>query len=87
MARYLKDLRQAHSFDLKIVEQLDKEFGDDYAELQDEYNEFWDNGYLEQVEKQSSGGNGHIAGAGPIILIIMKVKSFIYSLELENLKT
>ena len=66
MARYLKDLRQAHSFDLKIVEQLDKEFGDDYTELQDEYNEFWDNGYLEQVEKQSSGGNGHIAGAGPI---------------------
>ena len=64
--KLLKDLRTQHSFDLGIVDQLDKEFGDDYHDLVDEYNEFWDNGYFKQIETQSSGGNGHVGGAGPI---------------------
>ena len=62
----LESLRQKHSFDLAIVDQLDKEFGEDYYDLVEEYNEFWDNGYFEQVKTQSSGGNGHIAGGGPV---------------------
>ena len=62
----LEELRSKHSFDLNIVDQLDKEFGDDYYDLVEEYNEFWDNGYFEQLKTQSSGGAGHIAGAGPV---------------------
>ena len=62
----LEELRSKHSFDLNIVDQLDKEFGDDYYDLVEEYNDFWDNGYFEQVKTQSSGGAGHIAGAGPV---------------------
>ncbi len=64
--RLLEELRTLHSFDLAIVNQLDKEFGDDYYDLVEEYNEFWDNGYFEQVKTQSSAGNGAMAGAGPV---------------------
>ena len=30
----LEELRSKHSFDLNIVDQLDKEFGDDYYDLE-----------------------------------------------------
>ena len=61
----LETLRTEHAFDLNIVNQIEKEFGD-VDHLQEEYNEFWDNGYFEQVKTQSSGGNGYIAGGGPV---------------------
>ena len=42
----LETLRTEHAFDLNIVNQIEKEFGD-VDHLQEEYNEFWDNGYFE----------------------------------------
>ena len=63
--KLLETLRTEQAFNLKIVQQLEKEFGD-VDQLQEEYNEFWDNGYFEQVKTQSSGGNGSWAGAGAV---------------------
>ena len=41
MALLLEDLRNIYSFQIDVVNQLEEEFGDDFDDLEDEFNEFW----------------------------------------------
>jgi len=61
----LKDLKEKYKNDEVIVNQLKLEFAD-YSELEKEFDNFWDNGFMEEIITKSSNGNGHIAGAGPV---------------------
>lgn len=61
----LKDLPQKYKSDPIIINQLENEFGD-YRDLENEYDEWWENILLPQIISQSSNGNGARAGAGPV---------------------
>jgi len=61
----LKDLKEKYKNDEVIVNQLKLQFGD-YSELEKEFDNFWDKGFMEEIITKSSNGNGHIAGAGPV---------------------
>jgi hypothetical protein len=61
----LKDLKEKYKNDKVIENQLELNFGD-YKKLEEEYDNFWDGGFMEEVITKSSNGGGHIAGAGPV---------------------
>ena len=61
----LKDLPEKYKNDPIIINQLENEFGD-YKDLENEYDEWWENILLPQIISQSSNGNGAQAGAGPV---------------------
>lgn len=66
MAFKLRDLKQQQSFNVYYVKQLEKEFGVDYKKYEAEFNTYFDEVWLNQVETQSSKGMGEWAGAGPV---------------------
>ncbi len=61
-----KDLQTIYQFNIDVVNQLEAEFGDDYSELENEFNDYWNNVLMNQIIHESSGGQGKFAGAGPI---------------------
>ncbi len=61
----LKDLPSEYKSDPIILSQLKNEFGD-YDKLEKEYDQWWDELFMNQVIEQSSNGNGARAGAGPV---------------------
>ena len=61
----LKDLPEKFKNDPIILNQLEREFGD-YKDLENEYDDWWENILLPQIISQSSNGNGAQAGAGPV---------------------
>lgn len=63
--KLLKDLQSVYTKDNLVIEQLTNEFGN-YELFEQEYNEFFNEDYINQVIKESSNGSGHIAGAGPV---------------------
>jgi len=63
--KLLKDLQAEYIKDPEIIKQLTDEFGD-YSKYEEEYDEFFNGEYLNQVINESSAGSGHLAGAGPI---------------------
>ena len=66
MAYKTKDLQSLYQFNIDVVNQLEAEFGDDYYELENEFNDYWNEILMDQIINKSSHGNGEFAGAGPI---------------------
>ena len=66
MAYLTTELQSKYQFNIDVVTQLEKEFGDDYYDLEAEYNEYWNSVLMNQIIHESSGGQGKFAGAGPI---------------------
>ena len=66
MALLLEDLRNIYSFQIDVVNQLEEEFGDDFDDLEDEFNEFWESLLKDQIIKYASRGDGKFAGSGRI---------------------
>ena len=66
MALLLEDLRNIYSFQIDVVNQLEEEFGDDFDDLEDEFNEFWESLLKDQIIKYASRGDGKFAGTGSI---------------------
>lgn len=63
--KLLKDLQSKYQQDREIITQLES-FFNEYSEYEKEYNEFFNSDYINQVINESSNGNGHIAGSGPV---------------------
>jgi len=63
--KLLKDLQIEYQKDKDVIFQLEEFFGE-YLEYEKEYDEFFNGEYLNQVITESSSGNGHIAGSGPV---------------------
>lgn len=66
MAYLTSELQSKYQFNIDVVTQLEKEFGDDYYDLEAEFNDYWNNVLMAQIIHESSGGQGRLAGAGPI---------------------
>ena len=66
MAYLTSELQSKYQFNIDVVTQLEKEFGDDYYDLEAEFNDYWNNVLMNQIIHESSGGQGKFAGAGPI---------------------
>ena len=66
MAILLEDLRNVYSFQIDVVNQLEEEFGDDFDNLDDEFNEFWESLLKDLIIKYASRGDGKFAGTGCI---------------------
>ena len=66
MAILLEDLRNVYSFQIDVVNQLEEEFGDDFDDVENEFNEFWESLLKDQIIKYASRGDGKFAGTGSI---------------------
>ena len=66
MAILLEDLRNVYSFQIDVVNQLEEEFGDDFDDVENEFNEFWESLLKDQIIKYASRGDGKFAGTGCI---------------------
>ena len=66
MAYLTTELQSKYQFNIDVVNQLEKEFGDNYYDIEAEYNEYWNSVLMNQIIHESSGGQGKFAGAGPI---------------------
>ena len=62
----LKDLQQLYAYNMDVINQIEEEFGDDYYDIEDEFNDYWNETLMPQIIKESSKGNGEWAGGGPI---------------------
>lgn len=62
----LKDLEERYKADPAVTEQLTSFFKSGYKSYEEEYDKFFNGNYINQVINESSAGQGHIAGAGPI---------------------
>ena len=63
--KLLKDLQSEYIQDKDVVFQLESFFGD-YTSWEKEYDDFFNEKYITQVIEESSSGNGHLAGSGPV---------------------
>lgn len=63
--KLLKDLQTEYQKDKDVISQLELFFGE-YSKYEKEYDEFFNGEYINQVINESSSGNGHIAGSGPV---------------------
>ena len=66
MPQETKNLQSLYQFNIDVVNQLEAEFGDDYYELENEFNDYWNDTLMNQIINESSSGNGKWAGSGPI---------------------
>lgn len=60
--KLLKDLQKEYQSDKEVIQQLTDEFGD-YSEYEKEYDEFFNNELIKEIEQLP---NGNVAGAGPV---------------------
>lgn len=58
MAYLTSELQSKYQFNIDVVTQLEKEFGDDYYDLEAEFNDYWNNVLMTQIIHESSGGQG-----------------------------
>ena len=66
MPYLLEDLQKIYAYNMDVIEQIESEFGDDYYDYEEEFNEYWNDILMPQIIKESSKGDGKWAGAGPV---------------------
>ena len=67
MPYLLRDLQQLYAYNMDVINQIEEEFGDDYYDIEDEFNDYWNETLMPQIIKESSKGKPIVTGKQGII--------------------